>query len=345
MNSDGSAAAGRDDRRWIQLAGRVGAPLARALTHSSGRVLMYHRFGPGTTRRLDPAAFERHLQYLVRHFDVRPLAELAATSRTTRPARRQAVALTVDDGYADFAEHAYPLLQRYGVPATIFVVTRFLDGTFWLWFDAVHYLLHATGMTKAHVMLASRALTLDLSSAAARERAWSVIGDHCLRMDPRTRRLTIERLQQAVNVPLPAAPTAEYRAMTWEQLSALNGELISVGSHTCTHPVLSRCSDAEIAEEVTTSRRQIAARLKRNVAAFCYPNGQPEDYDARCIDAVRAAGYHHATVAHGGTSTGGDVYTLRRMAAPADAAEFERAVDGVTHLADQWRARRLGTAS
>ena len=329
---------------WKHIAGRVGAPLARAITQSPARVLMYHRFGPGP-RRLDAVAFERHLQYLVRHFEVRPLDEVARSLGSDRGVRRQPVALTVDDGYADFAEVAYPLLQRYGVPATVFVVTRFLDGNFWLWFDAVHYLVHHARATAAEVSLPSAHLTLDLSSAAARERAWSEIGEQCLRMDPATRQAAIDALETALDVPLPALPTGDYRAMSWEQLSRLDADLVTVGSHTRTHPVLSRCSDEYIGHEVSLSKQEVEERLGRLVTAFCYPNGQPEDYDRRCIDAVRAAGYRCATVAHGAVSPGADVYTLRRMAAPFDVAAFERAVDGVTQLADQWRAWRLGTAS
>jgi peptidoglycan/xylan/chitin deacetylase (PgdA/CDA1 family) len=164
-------------------------------------------------------------------------------------------------------------------------------------------------------------------------------------MDPPTRQAAIARLQEALDVALPAAPTADHRAMSWDQLAALDPQLVSVGSHTCTHPVLSRCSDADIAREVTVSRHEVARRLGRAVEAFCYPNGQPEDYDSRSIDAVRAAGYRYATVAHGPISAGRDAYTLTRTSAPFDPAQFERAVDGVTQLADQWRAWRFGTAS
>jgi peptidoglycan/xylan/chitin deacetylase (PgdA/CDA1 family) len=342
MSSEVTSNGGGDRRRWKRLAGAMGAPLARAITHAHGRVLMYHRFGAGTHRRLDPRAFEQHLRYLVRHFDVRPLSSIAGSPTRLQ---RQAVALTVDDGYADFAEHAYPLIRRYEVPVTVFVVTRFADNDFWLWFDAVHYLLHATRVTRANVVLGARRFTLDLSSTAARDAAWSVVGARCLLMDPARRQTAIDRLGAALDVPLPACPTPAYRAMSWGELRALDPELVTIGSHTRTHPVLSRCDVAEIAREVRVSKQEIAARLGREVDTFCYPNGQPEDYDVRCVQAVRAAGYRCATVAHGALGAGGDPYRVRRIAAPFTLPEFQRAVDGVTNLADQWRAWRFGTAS
>ena len=344
MSSDFTSIAGGDEGRWKRLAGVVGAPFARAMTQAHDRVLMYHRFGTGARRRLDPAAFERQLEYLVRHFDVRPLSSIAGPE--PQPRRRQSVALTVDDGYADFAEHAYPLIRRFEVPVTVFVVTRFADGDFWLWFDAVHHLVHTTRFTHARVRLADgQPLTLDLSSFHAREAAWSAVGERCLQMDPATRQATIDALQAALGVPLPSRPTPDYRAMSWGELQALDPGLVTIGSHTQTHPVLSRCDDAAIVREVAQSKHDIAARLGRAVETFCYPNGQPEDYDARAVEAVRAAGYRCATVAHGELGAGNDAYRVQRIAVPFDFPGFQRAVDGVTTLADQWRAWRLGTAS
>lgn len=329
------------------MATSLGAPIARALTGSGARVLMYHRFGPRPDgRRLDPQAFARHLEYLVRHFRVCPLGLLVTALRHGRKLPRGTVAITVDDGYADFAEFAYPLLQRFDMPATVFVVTRFLHGTFWLWFDAVHYLVHATRASRMQITLRGRWLTLDLSTTAARAAAWSAIGDQCLQMDPFARERAMVHLQDVLQVALPAVPTSEYRAMSWAQAARLDSQLIDIGSHTCTHPVLSQCSDDEIDREVVVSRKEIVARLGRAPAAFCYPNGQPGDYDARCIRAVRSAGYDCATVAHGTTvRAGADLYTLERIATPPDRPQFRRAIDGVTSLADRWRAWRPGTTS
>jgi peptidoglycan/xylan/chitin deacetylase (PgdA/CDA1 family) len=329
------------------VASRLGAPLARAVTQGEARVLMYHRFGAGEdSRRLSATALARQLEHVVRHFRVRPLAFVVAALRAGRSLPPRTVAITVDDGYADFVEYAYPLLQRFEVPATLFTVTRFLDGDFWLWFDAVHFMLRTTRATGAQVTLGQERVVLDLSSPAARERAWSVVGDRCLRMNTAGRTAALDHLEDVLQVPLPPSPTADYRALSWAQAAALDPQLVTIGSHTCTHPVLSRCTDAEIEWETAASRQRIASRLGHEVDAFCYPNGQDGDYDARCIGAAKKAGYACATVAHG-TTVGkhADVYTLERMAAPADLAEFQRAVNGITKLADQWRAWRSTTTS
>jgi peptidoglycan/xylan/chitin deacetylase (PgdA/CDA1 family) len=66
---------------------------------------------------------------------------------------------------------------------------------------------------------------------------------------------------------------------------------IEFGSHTATHPILTRIAPDRLQREVSGSRAELEARLGSPVAAFCYPNG---DYDARVLRAVRTAGYRLA---------------------------------------------------
>ena len=111
-------------------------------------ILIYHRVlaGPDPLfpERIDARRFEQHLRLLTRWFRVLPLGEAVARLRAgTLPSR--AACITFDDGYADHAEVALPLLQRYGVTATFFVASGFLDGGC-MWSDAVTDVVrHAPG--------------------------------------------------------------------------------------------------------------------------------------------------------------------------------------------------------
>ncbi len=94
-------------------------------------VLCYHSVNSVTNPESDPItpeSFEQHLAYLQAHRTVVPLASLVKAIRGEGHIPHDAVAITFDDGYRDNFEVAYPLLRKYGAPATMFVVTGFVDG-------------------------------------------------------------------------------------------------------------------------------------------------------------------------------------------------------------------------
>lgn len=103
----------------------------RLLPQPSGvTVLIYHRVGGGSSSAvdLDPGQFDEQLQLLAEQYRVITLGaaldELASNDVDTSPA----VVITFDDGTSDFTEHAAPALVRHGLPATLYVATKFVDG-------------------------------------------------------------------------------------------------------------------------------------------------------------------------------------------------------------------------
>jgi peptidoglycan/xylan/chitin deacetylase (PgdA/CDA1 family) len=317
-----------------------GGFLARHVTAAAPRILMYHRFAAAPhPRRLEAGVFEQHLRYLTRHFQVRPLREVTLALRHGWPLPPRTVVLTVDDGYADFVACAYPLLQRYEVPATLFVTTAFVDGESWLWFDAVRWMLDATGVQRLSVVLCDAPVDADLATAALRERAWNAVATVCQHQSPAARTASLRLLQDALRVSLPPAPPAEYGAASWERLAGLDPRLVEIGSHTCSHAALSRCADDELAAELTHSRRAIEARLQRPVHAVAYPHGEPGDYDERTTAAAAAAGYDCGLVAHGGLlREGSDLFRLERLSGASGPAQFRSTVNGLELWANKVRA-------
>jgi peptidoglycan/xylan/chitin deacetylase (PgdA/CDA1 family) len=320
----------------------AGGVMARRITGSAPRILMYHRFADAERpRHLSRHVFEQHLEYLTRHFRVRRLDDLAVALREGRPIEPRTVVLTVDDGYADFVEYAYPLLQKYEVPATLFVVSDFLDRNAWLWTDAIRYALETTTEPRLVLQATGVRLKHDLTISLLRERAWLAVCELCLRATPAKRAWLIERLQQALNVTLPPAATPDYRAMSWPDARRLDSSLVEIGSHTCTHPVLSRCSVPEIDHELGESKRTIEQQLRRSISSIAYPHGEAADYDHRVVHAAQEAGYRCAVVAHGGPiAEEVDLFRLERLSAATEMMQFRSTVNGLELLANRFRAWR-----
>jgi peptidoglycan/xylan/chitin deacetylase (PgdA/CDA1 family) len=94
-------------------------------------ILCYHRFGPRATKlNVAPAAFEAQMEYLARNgYTVITLKRLARFLEGTEPLPAKTVAITIDDGYRSTYEIAYPILRKFGFPATVFLYTDFVGAS------------------------------------------------------------------------------------------------------------------------------------------------------------------------------------------------------------------------
>jgi peptidoglycan/xylan/chitin deacetylase (PgdA/CDA1 family) len=308
---------------------------------------MYHRFGVDRDeRKLDVKVLEEQLRYLRRHFNVVRLRELATRLRSGARPHPYTVALTVDDAYADFGELAYPVFRRYGIPVTVYVVSEFASGRMWLWWDAIRYVLGQAGNREYQLAGPDGPIKISLSDKASRERAWLTLAGIGVTLSPEERDRHIQELREGLAVSLPNPPVKEFAAMDWGALRALDPEIVEIGAHTCTHPILSRCDSGRIVQEVVGSKKAIEGQLGREVKAFCYPNGEWADVDERCIAAVREAGFDNAVMACGTmVCKGASLYALERIPASHIRNEFESDISGVSHMRRHIADRGGPTAS
>lgn len=95
---------------------------------------MYHRVAPdgapaGERYRVTPESFEEQLRWLrAEGYRSISLEEWTRAVHRHEPIRGRAVAITFDDGYRDFAEHAWPLLEKYGLSALVLLVAGEVGG-------------------------------------------------------------------------------------------------------------------------------------------------------------------------------------------------------------------------
>lgn len=144
-----------------------------------------------------------------------------------RPPAARTLAVTFDDAYRSVIALAFPIMERLGVPGTVFVPTD-----------------HA---------------------GTERPMRWP----------------GIDRW-------LGGPHEDELVAMSWDELRRLDAAGWEIGSHTCSHPWLTRCDDATLEHELRDSRARCTEELGRPCRSLAYPYG---DHDDRVVAATRAAGY------------------------------------------------------
>ena len=298
-----------------------GIRVARWLNRHSLRILMYHRFD-------DRASLERQCAHIRRYYTAIGLDQVAQASARGKSLPAKALAVTVDDGYRDFFEIGFPVFREFGIPATVFVVTRFLDGGHWLWGDRVKYAFQHTPLERTRLELPDGGvLTHELPDPPARERAATEVKERAKLMCQRDFSAFVDSVAPALGVEIPGSPEGEFQAMSWDQVRQAAAGGMEIGAHTVSHPILSSLGSlGEMAEEIAGSKRRIESQLDRPAPHFCYPSGLMRDIGPAAA-AVRDAGFATAvTTERGVNRAGADLFLLRRIGVESSypPAYFER---------------------
>jgi peptidoglycan/xylan/chitin deacetylase (PgdA/CDA1 family) len=222
---------------------------------TGGVVLCYHGVLPDDADRaaipfeqlhVSANRFEEHCQVIAEYCTPVGLEQfLASLHRETPSSSKLQLLVTFDDGYANLLSVATPILERYGVPATVFACTEPMESGELLWTDRA-----AAAIGEAEVERLKDATDEDRRETVAKTNPSPFRHQHCRLMNvDEFRRLASHRL--------------------W-----------SIGGHTHTHPILARCSPEVQRDEVARNLDRLEATVDRRPLAFAYPNGRPgRDYD------------------------------------------------------------------
>lgn len=274
-----------------------------------GQVLLYHRVSPTLSDpqllAVSPLCFAEQMAYLSRNAVPMALTDMVkAAIEGTLP--RRAVAVTFDDGYADNYHYAKPILEKAGVPATVFTVSSAVSAQTEFWWDAIERaLLGQKGSLTLQLDLAGESRTWVLSGDPGAYPEWTVMDSfdptprHTAYRDimplvkpltPGERSTVLTSIQNQTGVD--AGPTKDRRPMTESELHSLvESGLIDVGAHTVSHPQLSGLSMEEQAAQISGSRGCLEAIVGREVTTFAYPYGTQVDYTTQTVDSVKHAGF------------------------------------------------------
>jgi peptidoglycan/xylan/chitin deacetylase (PgdA/CDA1 family) len=274
-------------------------------------ILIFHRVHASADsifpNEPDARSFDHLMRFIAKSFNVISLGE-AATGLAAGRLPSRALVITFDDGYADNAEVALPILRRYGLVATFFISTGFLDGGR-MWNDSVIECLRNT--RKTNLDLEEFALgRVALNDAGARRHAIEALL-------PRIKYLTLAERQEAIArlqglCDLSTLPTD--LMMNTAQVRELHAAGMECGGHTVNHPILQSLSLNDAREEIAQGKRHLESIIDAPIKVFAYPNGKPDqDYSAQHARLVEELGFSCAvTTAKGAAQPGDDLFQIPR---------------------------------
>ena len=253
---------------------------------------------------------ERHLDWLGRRFRFVSLDELGARLDGSDSSDDPIAAITFDDGYRDLYEHAFPLLQKKGIPAAVFVVTDLVSTTGVQEHDKLYLLLARR--------VADRSAKPGGLAGLLRALGISVAGIVAGTPYQATRALLEAQPQESIRRVIAALESEvsisedtfkPFHSLTWEMLQRMQQAGVTIGSHTRTHIVMTHESDERVANEVTGSRQEIERKLGTKVRHFAYPSGI---FNTASVNAVANAGYRFGYTVCSHRDTGHPELTVPR---------------------------------
>jgi peptidoglycan/xylan/chitin deacetylase (PgdA/CDA1 family) len=276
------------------------------------QILFYHRvnddgdpFFPGVPVEI----FAGQMRYLAANFHVCSLEDAIERMKANDLPENAAV-ITFDDGYRDNYVNAFPVLRELSLPATIFIATEAIGSGKLLWHDRVFAGFRET--RSAFLRNFNGCESLSLRSLGEKLAAQKKVLHFLWAHTDAERELWIGRLLERLEVPDRREESGVM--LSWDDVIALHRGGISFGSHTVSHPILSKLPEQRIKREIADSKREIERHLNIKVDSFAYPVGRSQDFSALTKSLLKETGYRCAlTTVFGTNSDGQDPFELRRM--------------------------------
>lgn len=265
-------------------------------------------------KHIAASRFAAQMQHLAATRPLVSMRTIAAAYRGEGDIADGAVAVTFDDGYRNNLTHALPTLERYNVPATVYVATGFIGSGRMSWTDRLESALLRSHERRLAIEITGSRLSWPLDGDDARISCLIAVKSLCKTLPYSEKDVLVDRIIDALGVD-PRDTHPIYAFMDWNNVRAMaESPLIDIGAHTVDHVALAKVSPEEMRRQVDSSVAELEAELRRPCAFFSYPEGQEDDYNAEVIDHLRRRGFDHCPTAIHGENLfpATDAFHLRR---------------------------------
>jgi peptidoglycan/xylan/chitin deacetylase (PgdA/CDA1 family) len=302
-------------------------------------ILSFHRILPQRMRAeyplpglvITPEEFRWIISTLVEFYDCGSVSEVMFRWKNNQKQKKSLLALTFDDGQEDNYQYAVPVLKEFGIKATFYIPAAIVDQRGFLWHDILGFTVLREYGNGSLIYRLNEILGIDLTSCRSMIDAARTAVSRAKILDHQHRIELITNCTDRLNCPDWAG------LMTWQQLREMADDGHEIGSHSMTHPIITKCSDSELEYEIAESRKLIQDRLGTPITSFCYPNG---DFNERAEAVVKNAGYTSAvTTRWKANRTGGSRFHLGRC--DINAARLRNSQGELSSSMLSWRLSSL----
>jgi peptidoglycan/xylan/chitin deacetylase (PgdA/CDA1 family) len=254
-------------------------------------VLVYHRVEEfNSVPWLDqnyisttPQNFEDQMRLVAKKYHPVTTEEVLEAVREGSPLPKDAVLITVDDGYRCFLDVIFPICNRYGIQPLLFQPTGFVgSGTFW--WDKVYQIIHLSGQNEIETPIGQL-------SMPTKEEKYKVQRQLIQALKKMPFHLVTTWIDSTHTSLVNLSEEQQHNTLTWDELRQLNQAGVSIASHTHTHPIMTQISLEEAHQQILLSQEIIQRELKKAMPIFAFPDGKPYAYNTALIDMLYTEGF------------------------------------------------------
>ena len=209
--------------------------------------------------------FEKVIRLLNHQFMIIP--QEALVEKLPDSTKKDFCILTFDDGYADFAEYALPILEKHKIPSTLHIVTDVATTGKMFWTQRLNKIVETYYQLKMPIECSSLSQVYIMRND--KEVEMTALDIYLLLLEDDNRMEIINELASKITATIP-----ETKMLTWQDLKSLPRDIVTIGSHAHTHNNLLKMSSDEVTEELSKSFNLIKENIGIEPLSIAYPNGQ-----------------------------------------------------------------------
>ena len=246
--------------------------------YKKGTILCYHRVmphldvlndkSPGRGLAISDKCFEGHLEHLAKNYNVISMDKMY--DHILSDSDEYFVSITFDDGYKDNLNYALPILEKYNLPAIIYIVTKHPQGDGWIWW----YELEDHIMNNDHINFSFREYSIESSLKTLKQKysCFDDLRNFVIKLNQDDQKKFLSKLSKSEK-------RKDYSSLmlTWDEIKLLDKhQLITIGAHTHTHANLKSLDKNSAIAEMKKSKVFLEEELKHSINHFAYPFGSEE---------------------------------------------------------------------
>lgn len=297
--------------------------------HNKAIILVYHRIIDDDSELTDyssygitvnKANFDKQIEFLSKNYNLIRLNELVNMIKAGENIPDKSCVITFDDGWRDNYTNAYPILNKYNAPATLFLTTNFIDNGEWFWEERIKFLLahYFDSSTKNQL---SEQVERTMKDSLGKYNIDLVSKNNNQLPDYLAKIVTIAKskdsewlesfLNEMESLKNLAGLEEPRRFMNWGEIQEIAAQQFDIGGHTLSHMSLPHCDKEKAERELTESKEIIDERLNQQTSLFAYPYGKT---DKTIEQLTEKSGYKcGCTLIPGFNDNKTSLFTLKRI--------------------------------